>query len=331
MYAIYDHDDGADRAELAPANEESLVPIGAVRVGPSPRDGINVRQVAALVELDGEWEPILVRRSTMEIVDGRHRLSAAQRLGHSVVRIAYFDGTEAEARVEAVRLNVRHGLPLTLRERTTAARQLLTLCADWSDRQLGATCGLSPRTIARLRRPVDVETEGGSLAGPEKRVGKDGRRYPTDASKQRADIRRILEEDQHASLRAVAARTGASPETVRSVRLTLAAERKGHFEIPHIPVSTRPAAPTLATDSACSSTPEGLDFAQWFDDHALDERQLAVMASSVPISRAYGVIDEARRRMALWSTFADVLETRVYKKATSAAVPHAHRPVAAMP
>ena len=200
------------------------VAIGDIRPGPSPRNRINFAQVAALAELEGGWEPILVQRSSMVVVDGQHRLAAATRLGHTTVRVRYFDGSDAAARVEAVRLNVRHGLPLTLFERNAAARQLLQLFPEWSDRQLAGVCALSPSTIAKVRSelasvaPTPKDT-GTTLA--EKRIGKDGKHYPSGAAALRTEIRRVLEQDSGASLRSVAARTGASPETVRGVKRLL--------------------------------------------------------------------------------------------------------------
>ncbi len=267
MYVLQDHD----------RDDDLLVPINLLRAGPSPRQGIDLGQVSALVELDGSWEPIVVRRGSMEVVDGRHRLAAARRLGHAKVRVSFFEGSDAEARLEAVRLNVRHGLPLSLGERTAAARDLLRLFPEWSDRQLGTTCGLSPRTVARLRLPASPEGEAGECVPlvRDRRVGKDGRRYPANPTAQRDAIRRILDEEPHASLRSVASRTGASPETVRAVRMSVAAEDAAVVATEAVvvpaPVVEQPA---WRKDSACSSTPEGQGFADWFDVHHLDEAQV---------------------------------------------------------
>jgi ParB-like chromosome segregation protein Spo0J len=300
-------------------DDRRSVPVNMLRPGPSPRQGIDLSQVAALAELDGAWEPIVVRRTSMEVLDGRHRLAAAKRLGHTSVRVTYFDGSDAEARVEAVRLNVRHGLPLSLTERTAAARELLELLPEWSDRQLGTTCGLSPRTVARLRSPAAATDPDAECIPLERgrRIGKDGRRYPTDPNAQREAIRVILEEDRHASLRSVAARTGASPETVRSVRMSLVADEAEAAAPPIVvPLAVEEHA-AWTEDTACVATEEGLDFAQWFDEHHLDAQQLLALAEAVPIGRAYGVIDEARRRMALWDQFAQSVQHRIHARTPS--------------
>jgi ParB-like chromosome segregation protein Spo0J len=303
------------------------VPVCQIRLGRSPRHGNSFKQIAALAELAGEWEPIVVHRSSMMVVDGHHRLAAARRLGHEEIRVIFFEGTDAEARVEAVRLNVRHGVPLSLAERLAAARQLLGLFPTWSDRQLGEVCALSPRTVSRIRTdlvtPMNEVAERG-IVRVEKRLGKDGRQYPRAAAALRTEIKRVLQEDEGASLRSVAARTGASPETVRAVRRSLAAAAEETEERPlpaPVMVSTPPTreghCARWLEDSACSSTPEGRTFAQWFEDHRVDDESLYAMADAVPLSRIYEIIDDAQRRVTFWSSFADALQCRVSKRSAT--------------
>jgi ParB-like nuclease domain len=297
----------------------TTVTVDVLRPGPSPRDGNNLRHVGALAELDGAWEPIVVNRQTMEVIDGRHRLAAAKQLGHRTIAVTFFDGSDAEARMEAVRLNVRHGLPLTLSERSAAARELLALFPSWSDRQMGTLCALSPRTIARIRAEAPAPTDN-VVSFPsvvvDKRLGKDGRHYPVAAGAQRAEIRKALEEEPDASLRAIAARTGASPETVRSVRRAMSADEPVTAPIVLATHRTAMAAPASnwSTDSACSSTEAGRDFAAWFDDHVLDAAVVQEMVDVIPLSRIYGVIDEARRRAALWEGFANAVQSRACRR-----------------
>jgi hypothetical protein len=218
-----------------------------------------------------------------------------------------------------------------LHERTTAARQVLKLFPDWSDRQLADTCALSPRTIAKLRcdpvfaslRGDEQEVAGSDEQSPKailKRVGKDGRRYPPQAKLLRAEIRRVLAQDDRASLRAVAARTGASPETVRSVRKSMAAEQQ--LMRPPLPLSLggphQDHCPSAwIQDTACSSTPCGRGFAEWFDEHRLERDDLQPMAEAVPVSRLYDVIDEACRRRAFWEAFSNELQSRVLRTSSA--------------
>lgn len=303
------------------------VPVCHIRLGPSPRHGNSFKQIAALAELAGEWEPIVVHRSSMMVVDGHHRLAAARRLGHDEIRVLFFDGTDAEARVEAVRLNVRHGVPLSLAERAAAARQVLGFFPTWSDRQLGEVCALSPRTVSRIRAELASPLNELAEQSPvrvEKRLGKDGRQYPRAAATLRNEIKRVLQEDEGASLRSVAARTGASPETVRAVRRSLAAAVEDTEEKPLPAPVMVPSLPRRADhsarwleDSACSSTPEGRTFAQWLEDHRVDDGSLYAMADAVPLSRIYEVIDEAHRRATFWSAFAAALQCRVSNRSAT--------------
>jgi AraC family transcriptional regulator len=202
-----------------------------------------------------------------------------------------------------------------------AARDLLALLPCLSDRQLGDVCGLSPRTIARIRHdlagqhtPDDVIN--GSAAGTpdmvsDKRIGRDGRRYPRDPVALRWEIRRLLEQDSSASLRAVAAKAGASPETVRSVRREIGPPTAGRPEVAEGLIQPAAGGSNWTEDSACSSTPGGREFAQWFDEHHLDEGLMSTMAGAVPVNRLYNAIDEANRRKRFWDTFAKALQGRV--------------------
>ena len=176
------------------------------------------------------------------------------------------------------------------------------------------------RTIAKVRSeiaPLARFSNGPMVSAAEKRIGKDGKHYPREGGAVRTEIRRVLEEDSGASLRSVAARTGASPETVRGVKRSIAMT---HDEVQHS-IGRYPAsayrsairASGWSEDSACSSTQDGRDFAEWFDQHRLDDDVLLAMAQAVPISRLYDVIDETRRRKDFWEAFAKELQNRVFR------------------
>ncbi|HLY84072.1 MAG TPA: ParB N-terminal domain-containing protein, partial [Acidimicrobiales bacterium] len=193
-----------------------------LRPGLSPRSKQLFEQhVAVLVEVQGEWPPIVVRRSDFTIVDGHHRVEAAGRLGMATIPGTFFDGSDDDAYIEAVQRNVRHGLVLSIEERKLAATQILGRHGDWSDRRVAAICGLSPSTVAGVRRAVvgphsgRPSVEDGQL---DRRLGRDGRRRPVDPGAARDRILEVVSGDPSASLRSVARAVGASPETVRSVR-----------------------------------------------------------------------------------------------------------------
>jgi ParB-like chromosome segregation protein Spo0J len=258
---------------------------------------VNQDHLAQIVALAGDWPPILVRCEDHAILDGHYRYMAARQLGHTHIDCVFFQGCSNSAFVEALRRNLRHGLPLSLKEREEAGRRLLTLYPDWSDRRIAQACCLSPGTVARLRevRPGDLNGHVGS------RTGRDGRRYPTNRSEARERIIDALQAQPASSLRQVARLTGTSPATVGAVRADLAHPSPG---------TERTAARTKAApDPALSSSVEGVKFLGWFE-RAASASEWPGHLASVPLSRVYEVADEARRRARDWLDFATALEAR---------------------
>ncbi|MER6222661.1 ParB/RepB/Spo0J family partition protein, partial [Streptomyces sp900105755] len=138
------------------------VPIEALKPSDSPRglrqDEDHVRKLA---ESGRDFEPILVHRPTMRVIDGMHRLSAMALRGHREMAVRFFDGSEADAYVLSVQLNVRHGLPLTRAERRLAASRILLSHPHWSDRAIAERTGLSDKTVGKLRRSASAEIPPG--------------------------------------------------------------------------------------------------------------------------------------------------------------------------
>jgi len=290
--------------ELA-VSVEALGALSGIREG-----GLDEEHVLRLVETGGNWPAILLWESESTVIDGAHRLEAAKRLRMATIRAVRFHGSWQEAYLEAVRCNVAHGLPLTLRDRTRAARQLLGANPEWSDRRLALACGLSPKTVARLRREASVT---GELARTEVRLGRDGRTRPVAAHSVRQRIASALTEQPGRSLRAIAAQVGASPETVRNVRRDLE-----HVGSPSGGASTPPALSLVGSrrtvakwgqDKALTSDPFSVAFLKWFQTTDVTD-EWARHIPAVPLSRVYEVADEARRRARLWQEFADGLEGR---------------------
>ena len=207
---------------VPPAEPLEVVEVttSSLRMGRSPRErGIDHAHVDLLAEVPESWPPIVVSRRDRAVIDGQHRVAAAKQLGLKRLRAVYFDGSPDDAYVEFVRCNVGHGLALTLDERRAAVRRILLTHPDLSDRGVASVCGLSPKTVARLRR----ETDGGSGTRrdhPRQRsasaaTGGSGRsirarRAPASRRSSSAGRRRRCGPSP--------ARSGVSPETVRSMR-----------------------------------------------------------------------------------------------------------------
>lgn len=306
------------------------VPICDLAVGPSQRErGIDPAHVAALAEVAESWPPILVKRSDGTVIDGQHRVAAAKQLGLSELRVTWFDGSREECYLEFVRSNVSHGLPLTLPERRRAARRFVSSCPDLSDRGVAAACGLSPRTVARLREETSAERlDTRAARGERRRVGLDGRVRPIDPTATRVRIAREIARQPDASLRTIASAVGASPETVRSVRNELRAISTSDelgAETTSDPAATvlgllsRPSGSrvgaTCRDDRAFTDREDGQQFVEWFGATSVEQSDLWQYVEAVPLSRVYEIADEARRRAKFWSGFAGAVESRVRHRA----------------
>jgi len=304
--------------------EEVELPLSDVRVGRSlRRSGLDRGHVAVLAQRAEQWPPIVVNRADRSVVDGQHRVAAARELGLEHIRVVWFDGSADEAYVEFVRCNVGHGLPLSLDERRAAVRRILQTHADRSDRGIAELCGVSPKTVARVRDELGAvgATEPGAT-----RVGRDGRARPVDAAGVRQRIAEELEKFPEASLRVIARKVGASPETVRSVRNRNGLpERRAYddritardAEATVLALLSRkqPTARPWQDDAALSARDGGEQFVAWFDATAVEDADAWTHLGVVPLSRTYEVADEARRRAAFWSSFAENVERQVRRRA----------------
>ncbi|MFF3311531.1 ParB/RepB/Spo0J family partition protein [Streptomyces sp. NPDC002952] len=218
-------EDDPEPALASELSEVEVVPISWLLPADSPRrQGENSEHARLLADSEAPLPPILVHRPTMRVVDGMHRLLAARWRGSSTIEVRFFDGPEKDAFVLAVRTNVRHGLPLSVADRTSAAARILRTHKDWSDRAVASVTGLSAKSVAAQRVKIQ-----GDAAGRAARVGRDGRVRPLSSAEGRRTAARLLAETPSASLRSIARKAGVSPGTVRDVRDRL---RRGESPVP---------------------------------------------------------------------------------------------------
>ena len=297
----------------------SDVDIKLLKLEMSPRiGGQDMDHAQALAFRFDDCPPILVERTTSTVIDGVHRVLAARMLGRVTIPVHYFDGTHDEAFVEAVRANVTHGKPLTLAERAAAARKLLEMHGDWSNRLLGDVCGLSDKTIGRLRKTT---AEVPQLSA---RIGRDGRQRPLDSGPLREQIATALRTMPDANPEELAQSLSTSPSTVRDVRKRL---RGGHSPIPmqrgvKTEASTASrnsngerravsAAVEWRADRAILALPRGIELAEWLDHTKIRATQWASLVEEIPLGRIPQLIEEAESRSLQWSKFAKALEARL--------------------
>ncbi|MFE0177296.1 ParB N-terminal domain-containing protein [Streptomyces sp. NPDC059002] len=190
------------------------VEIGSLSTTDSPRtSGVDPEHVEALAVVQTPLPPITVHRQTMRVIDGLHRLRAAELRGQRKIAVRFFDGGDADAFVLAVESNVTHGLPLTTADRKRAAGRIIASHPQWSDRMIASVSGIAPGTVADIRRRAP-----GGRTGEESRIGHDGRVRPINGAEGRRLAGELIAQNPGLSLRQVARVAAISPETVRDVR-----------------------------------------------------------------------------------------------------------------
>jgi hypothetical protein len=154
----------------------------------------------------------------MRVIDGIHRVRAAIRQGDKAIAAKIYQGTDDDAFLLAVRLNIAHGMPLTRAERTAAAARIIQSHPQWSDRMIAATAGLSHRTVAKARARSTGQSTHSTT-----RLGKDGRLRPINPAAGRLRVTALLAEDPTLPISAIAQQAAVSPSTVHAVRQRLRA------------------------------------------------------------------------------------------------------------
>lgn len=306
------------------------VPIRSLLPADSPRlGGLDAEHARTLAQIDTELPPILVRRSTMRVIDGMHRLRAAELRGQTTIGVQFFDGSEEDAFLIAVEANIAHGLPLTIAERRAAAARIIRSRPDLSDRSIAITSGLAARTVASIRRSA-----GGNAARLPARLGRDGRVRPLSAAEGRRLAGAMLVDEPELSLRKIAKRAGISVGTARDVRErvrrgedpTLPGQRGRNAaeETPQngrpVPLPPRqrtenidPAAilENLRRDPALRYTEKGRSVLRWLAMRAVRTADWVEIVDHIPPHCAIVVARAARAVAAAWIDFANALERRI--------------------
>jgi hypothetical protein len=189
------------------------VPVSSLQESESPRvTGEDPQHIRALAETENPLPPIIVHRATMRVIDGMHRLRAAELRGQGEIEVRYFDGNESDAFILSVKTNIAHGLPLSLADRKAAAVRIIEANPHWSDRLIASKAGIAAKTVGAMRDQDRLDAQ------PESRVGQDGRFRPVSSTEGRQIAGEMMTDNPHLSLRQVAKAAGISPETVRDVR-----------------------------------------------------------------------------------------------------------------
>ncbi|GAB3505871.1 hypothetical protein GCM10027521_61620 [Amycolatopsis cihanbeyliensis] len=258
----------------------------------------------------------------MRVMDGLHRVRAAILRGEELIEIELFDGTERDALVQAVKLNAKHGLPLSQEDRIGAAGRILAEFPDWSDRTIAELIGISAKRVSELRKSTEGELEANV------RVGKDGRVRPLSTTEGRNTAAQLFAERPGASLREVAREAGISAGTARDVRARLS-----RGESPATPSERgarrrfRPSAPTpqapelsreefrkvlgvLMRDPSMRLSENGRKVLRLLEAHLLSDADWSVLVEGVPTYAIDVLAQTARGCAERWSWFAETLARR---------------------
>ncbi|GAB3837155.1 ParB N-terminal domain-containing protein [Micromonospora andamanensis] len=285
--------------------------------GDSPRTAQSTAHIQALAAVQVPLPPIIVHRSSMRVIDGIHRLVAAQLRGDETIEVTFFDGDERDAFVLAVRLNSAHGLPLTLADRKAAAQRVIGYHPDWSDRSIAAVVGISDKTVAALRRRSDA-------APPFERLGRDGHYHPRDRVDGRLRASELLAQNPQASISEVARAAGISATTAKDVRGRM---RRGENPVPNrhhtrvaaVRRAARVERPTvdrsavvqrLRSDPSLRYSETGRTLLRRLNGPGADPAEWELLARNIPGHCIQAIAELARMCAEDWQRFAAVVDSR---------------------
>lgn len=322
--------------ELPPA---TMVPISTLVLGSSPRlDGQDQEHVHRLAETGAELPPILVQRRTMQVIDGTHRVRAAQLNGRDTIAVQFYDGEDDDAFVISVERNIMHGMPLTRADRRAAAARIIKSHPHWSDRAIAARTGLSDRSVRAIRSTADFphsngqqqlnsQLENGQQA--DCRLGLDGRIRPLSTAEGRRRASEIITNEPGMPLRKVAEAAGVSLSTAHDVRQRM---QRGLDPVPNkrdsVSGQSRPATLSkpswnaqsaetdclgsmlscLTKDPSLKYTESGRSFLRWLNVHAIDNKDWEPFLVNLPDHCRHSIASIARGVAGKWQEFAREVE-----------------------
>lgn len=164
------------------------VPIAVNRIevddGMSPRQGIDLETVDQYALSFTDLPPIVVfevKPDSYLLADGFHRIRAAKKLELTEVLADVRQGDRNAAWEHAVLANLKHGRPLSRRERRNVVEALLKLHTERSDNWIAEDAGVSKNTVEVVR---EYMVSGCQIDNLDTLVGKDGKFYPREQKKQ---------------------------------------------------------------------------------------------------------------------------------------------------
>ncbi|MFH8612554.1 ParB N-terminal domain-containing protein [Streptomyces sp. NPDC018029] len=292
------------------------IPIDMLRDADSPRlTGVDQDHVRTLAACTDKLPPIIVHRATMKVIDGMHRLHVARLNGQETIEVRFFEGSNREAFLLAVELNLKHGLALTLSDRKKSAMKILESFPEWSDRAVAVKTGLSGKTVGVLRRKF-----AGQIAQAPLRVGRDGRVRPLNSHKGRQKSAGIPAEEPDIVLRETAEAAGLSVSAARDAQKRLCREEgalPGAASKPRAPqggleamgslVDTLAQLESLKRDPALKYSNDGREMIRWLEARIIRRTDPGLVLQAPP-HQARKIAALARACAAQWNCIAVRME-----------------------
>jgi hypothetical protein len=261
--------------------------IDTLVLGESPRrSGVDPAHVRTLAEVE-TLPPILVDRTSLRVIDGFHRVHAARLRGAETIAATVFDGDPDAAFLLAVQANIAHGLPLSRADRNNAAQRIIAAHPGWSDRMISSYAGLSPKTIAAIRRRSSAE-----IPQLPHRVGRDGRTRSLTRDRSRS-IPQLRLVDGPSSR----GQAGEGPPTA------LTSDASSEDDLASLLLALR-------KDPSIRLTEAGRVLLRILGLHMIDEREWNRLAASVPDHALERTVKLTRGCAARWAEFGDALAAR---------------------
>ncbi|WP_051865894.1 transposase [Streptomyces griseus] len=127
------------------------VPIRCLRLEESARGkGEDDEYVEMLAQLSGRLPPIIVHRNTMRIIEGMHRLRAAEIRGEQSIDVVFFDGDEEDVFITSDRPVVAQGAPLPRADGNSKENRFVIPHPQRSDRAIAAATRPEPGTVGAM-------------------------------------------------------------------------------------------------------------------------------------------------------------------------------------
>ncbi len=154
----------------------------------SPREDTSPEVVEDYMACFEQLPPIVVFKvpdqSYYLLADGWHRLAAAGRLNLEEIEVEARAGSYEDAKEYALLANLKHGRPLTRKEKRGVIGEFLKLHPERANRWVAKDLGTTKETVDSIR--VELET-GGEIRLLNSLTGKDGKQYPRVIDKPKTD------------------------------------------------------------------------------------------------------------------------------------------------